>query len=138
MDLNTNELIWASGLFEGEGWIGLHRKKTARCSVDMTDEDTLRRFHRAVGNIGVIYGPRPDYGRTRKTTWRWSVSSFEGTQAVIAMLWNGLGKRRKERAREVFQISGMNIPKSSAERMAKARCTNWNINRSKSCVCSQH
>ena len=107
--LDTRELAWAAGLFEGEGCISIHKTPTRygtytypRLRVVMTDEDSIRRFHSAVG-VGRIFGPyRPPSRSTRKPIWEWIVTSFEDNQAVIAMLWFGLGARRRLRAREVL------------------------------------
>jgi hypothetical protein len=103
---DARELAWAAGLFEGEGCIALNKANDrrgayARLSLNMNDEDSVRRFHDAVG-VGYVSGPhlRPD--PKHKPYWNWYISAFEPVQHVIASLWYGLGERRKARAREVL------------------------------------
>lgn len=101
------ELDWASGLFEGEGCIGLHRVHGGRyeypcLQLSTDDEDVARRFHAAVGGLGKVYGPYGPYGNQNRAHWQWAVHRFEPAQAVLAMLWTGLGERRRACAAEVF------------------------------------
>ncbi len=109
----TKELYWAAGLFEGEGCIFLNqggarvRKygyKRASLSLGMTDEDSVQGFAKAVG-VGNVRGPflRTTPTPNAKPVWEWRISRFEEVQAVIAMLWGGLGARRKARAAECLQ-----------------------------------
>jgi hypothetical protein len=104
MDIDTRELAWAAGLFEGEGCISSRRRSTKRAThvatrqlaiLVMTDEDTVRRFQAAVG-VGTVYGPYQRPGK--KPEWRWQTTTFEKAQAVIALLWFGLGARRRAHA----------------------------------------
>jgi hypothetical protein len=107
-----SEKWWGRGLFEGEGSFMLrkakqkpgqrilYRQPVAR--MNMTDEDSLRRFHRAIG-IGSVRGPIRESRPTHKPYYLWEVTGFEGVQAAIAWLWPGLGKRRRQRATEVLQ-----------------------------------
>lgn len=102
--MDTAELIWASGLFEGEGCITLRTTRsmnnpTLALRLKMTDEDSVRRFHAAIGGLGNTNGP---YETGHKPNWVWQCDGFEKGQAIIAMLWNGLGLRRKARAREAL------------------------------------
>ncbi len=95
------ELAWAAGLFEGEGCFAFKKDSAPRAlaQIQMTDEDAVRRFHQAVG-IGSVSGPR-SYG-DRRPSWVWNVQSNEEFQAIVAMLWYGLGQRRREKAREIL------------------------------------
>jgi len=106
------ELAWASGLFEGEGTIGFYRAGrngsgrsiVAQAALGMTDRDSVDRFQWAVG-IGRIYvrpGSTRVSGVVEKTAYVWHVNSFESVQALVAMLWCGLGARRRAKAREVL------------------------------------
>lgn len=100
---NRSEVMWAAGLFEGEGCISSWRRKdthTPQLTMNLTstDEDVVRRFHGIVG-IGTVTGP---HDRGHKPTWSWRASGFPSAQAVVAMLWDGLGIRRKARAKELL------------------------------------
>jgi hypothetical protein len=106
--LDTRELAWAAGLFEGEGCISLktHRAGTYRLlttrrylhlTVKMGDRDSVDRFHRAIGGLGAVY-------RQSDGMWSWQTGKFEHGQAVIAMLWYGFGERRRNRCVEVLEM----------------------------------
>ena len=104
------ELAWAGGLFEGEGWIthgwntnqNTGKNKFPRPQVGLgmvaRDEAILRRFALALG-FGKIYGP---YQTKHQPQLRWLANSFEHCQASIAMLWPWLGERRRDQARAMY------------------------------------
>jgi len=106
--LNREELAWAAGLFDGEGWINIMHPSNRpgyqqlEVGLTQTDRQVLDRFKSAVGNLGSVYGP---YG-PRKLGWssyfRWQTATFEKGQAVIAMLWNFLSPVKKAQATEVL------------------------------------
>lgn len=101
--VSREELAYAGGLFEGEGYFilrsGSHTQRSA-AGINMTDREPLERFQAAVG-IGTIIGPR-DVGPGRKPIYVWAVHTRERVQALVAMLWPWLGPRRRSRAREVL------------------------------------
>jgi hypothetical protein len=93
-----DEIAWAAGLFEGEGcfaWTG-----TPSVILGMTDRDIVERFAAIVG-FGLLYEEprRPP----EQTLYRWRANGFENVQAVLAMLWQWLGPRRRARAVEVLR-----------------------------------
>jgi hypothetical protein len=98
------ERAWAGGLFEGEGTFTLKNGRYPVASLNMTDEDSVIRFHEAVG-FGAFYGPY-EHGRggEHKPFWRWQVGSYEQVQQLAALLWPYLGQRRKQRAAEVLDF----------------------------------
>lgn len=108
--MNIRELAWAAGLFDGEGTITTtdysykgREVLSAALRLTMTDEDAVRRFHQAVGlgKVEYIY-PASFRAAGYKPQWRWRIQDFEGVQAVVAMLWYGLNRRRKGRAKDVL------------------------------------
>ena len=101
------DLAWAGGLFEGEGCFSImtwHRKRF-RCSASlmMTDRDVMQRFVDVIG-LGRLLGPYEHSrgGGRYLPHWKWQISGFEEVQALFAMLWPWLGKRRRTRAVEVL------------------------------------
>lgn len=112
MGMNTNELAWTAGLFEGEGCISIRPTKArngqAVLSLMMRDEDSVRRFHRAMG-FGTV---RWSFPASRKNgIWVWTAYGYERVQAAVAFMWSGLGERRRARAREVL---GWSMPQPGA------------------------
>jgi hypothetical protein len=102
------DLAWAAGLFEGEGCFTLNKgstgRVTPRASVTSTDLDVLERFQQTIG-FGLLRAKRhKDMPSRYKDKWEWAASGHELVQALMAMLWPGLSKRRRERAVEVLRI----------------------------------
>lgn len=89
-----DELIWAAGFFDGEGYVGIaHQhwngklRKQAHAHVSQTDRRPLVRFKKAVG-FGKIR-ERPDIKRrhpTWKRQWRWDISSIANVKLLITLL----------------------------------------------------
>jgi hypothetical protein len=106
MRIDRSELMWASGLFEGEGCITVHRKGIPRMQLGSTDVDAVERFHRAIGGIGRVSARNPNIP-SRKAHWKpyfeWRIVGHERVQATLAMLWSGLGLRRRLRARTILK-----------------------------------
>lgn len=123
---NAKELAWAGGLFEGEGCFYLRKPGSSRnhfgvplAIMSMTDEDSIRRFHAAVGGIGSVK-IRPISQNMTKPAWVWTTAGFPSTQAIVAMLWFGLGERRKEKATQILKDGrGIGRPRAAAEWQAK-------------------
>jgi hypothetical protein len=98
------ELAWAAGLFEGEGYIGNYSQGGylgRKARVTNTDLEVLQKFQLAIG-FGQIYGPRKQTATERKPIWSWEVGRQEHIQALVAMLWFWLGSRRREQAKVVL------------------------------------
>jgi hypothetical protein len=111
MTFTPLDVAWAAGLFEGEGSFVFYATKTSKrritASLTTTDEDVIRKFCSVVG-LGVIYGPRCI--GTNKPFWQWTTTTFEDTQAIVALFWRWLGARRKEKAKEVIhQYLAVNV-----------------------------
>lgn len=98
------EIIWAAGLFDGEGCITSYRKwKSVFLSLSMTDEDSVIRFHRFVGGLGGIYEKLPPANKpTYKKQWVWQTKRWEEAQALLIAFYPWLNKRRQDRAIEIL------------------------------------
>ncbi len=100
--LRTREnLAWAAGLFEGEGCFSSAGGRGLHASVNMTDEDVVRRFQSVV-QMGIIY-PRKPARVGWKPQWQWLIGSFEHFQALGAMLWPWLHARRRARFKTILK-----------------------------------
>ncbi len=105
---SREEILWAAGLFEGEGWFHVYGH-TPQMGIQMSDLDVLQKFQGIVG-CGTIYYRKPriySYERikSRKEQWAWRTSSFEITQTVAAYLWPWLSRRRQLKLREILEVS---------------------------------
>lgn len=101
--ITTRELAWAAGLFEGEGCFYISRRPSyPSAALEMTDEDAVKRFASAVG-VGLTHlHANRGFGMSPKPLWRWQTNGFEKVQAIVGLLWFGLGERRRTRAKEVL------------------------------------
>lgn len=101
--LNTHELAWAAGFFDGEGTVYARKRTPKRRELSLTiaqvETTTLHRFNRAVGSIGKVRGPYRTQlkGVAKKPVYIFDAYGHPRVQAIIAMLWAWLGipKRRQ-------------------------------------------
>ena len=98
------DIAWATGLFEGEGMMGVFgngaKSKVTSMALIMSDEQTVRRFA-AIAGIGSVYGPF-NYGRG-KPLWRWRANRTYDCHRLIRRMWPLLGDRRREQARPIIE-----------------------------------
>ncbi len=108
---DQQELAWAAGFFDGEGYTGssVPRDRADRAprltlAVGQREPTTLSRSQRAVGGIGTVY----QYPRNGKPSWCWHAQSFEQAQAAIALHWRWLSgpKRRQAKAAVIAYHAG--------------------------------
>jgi hypothetical protein len=107
----SGEVMWAAGLFEGEGCFSMQRRNRncrgslrhvlLSATLSTTDEDVLRRFVAAVG-MGRVSGPRLLANKRCKPVWYWSVSG-QKVERLYALLEPGLGNRRRARYAELLE-----------------------------------
>lgn len=99
--IDTHELSWAAGFFDGEGtvlWRGRKRLELAM-TISQSDLRPLLRFHRAIGHIGTLRGPYKPKGKDHyKQCWVVGTHGHAATQAVIALLWKWLSEPKREQA----------------------------------------
>jgi hypoxanthine phosphoribosyltransferase len=98
--MNQDKIMWAAGLFEGEGSVmSVENGKTLSLSLAMSDEDVVKMFADVMGR-GKVHGPY-QYGKS-KPMWYWKVSSKDFVDEVFEVFKPYLGKRRLEKFAEVF------------------------------------
>lgn len=95
------DIAWAAGLFEGEGCFTINSKSPA-CILASSDKDVLERFVQIVGIGSVRLDTRSKIKDSYKDLWVWRAAGSPSSQYVIALFWDFLGSRRKDRAREVL------------------------------------
>lgn len=98
--MNTHELAWAAGFFDGEG--STYTDPNLRVSVVQNDPYVLERFMRATGDLGRMGGGKVIYGRAKKPLHTWRTSDWREAQAVIALMWKWLSPQKREQARSAF------------------------------------
>ena len=95
---DPSELIWAAGLFEGEGWL-TYTQKTDRwqLAVEMADLDVVERFNALWKLNWFERAPKQDH---HKITYRAYTGARDKIFEVISDLYPDLGNRRQEKADE--------------------------------------
>tara|TARA_Y100001973_G_scaffold24070_1_gene35930 strand:- start:1474 stop:1896 length:423 start_codon:yes stop_codon:yes gene_type:complete len=94
------DIVWAAGLFEGEGSICTKKQipKHRYLKIGMTDKDVMQRFVNVIG-YGNLNGP---YKGTNKPFWAWEVSKKTEVLRILKMFLPHFGKRRAEKAIEAI------------------------------------
>lgn len=100
-EIASYERAWAAGLFEGEGCLTHNggADQLPKLVLVMSDEDSVWRF-RAALNIGRVR-MRPPSKPGYKHQYEWRLNG-QACQVALAVLWPGLGARRRARARELW------------------------------------
>ncbi len=105
MDLNREDIIWAAGLFEGEGCIDQHKLPSGRTypriKLKMTDQDVVERFASIFGMKIYSYPKDKSWKDHYKDAWYTMVTGTKAV-AILYMLFPFLGERRKTKAEEVL------------------------------------
>lgn len=99
VSINREELAWAGGFFEGEGWFCLKDDKYAQAGVCQINLEPLNRFDLAIGGLGRLYKDN------KRDVTQYRLYGFEKVQAVSAMLWPWLSTWRKNQALAVLAKS---------------------------------
>lgn len=101
----ATELAWAAGFFDGEGWVGIKKRKDARRShlgvfIPQVDREVLDRFAMAVG-VGKVYEPtkRPEGW---KPQWRYVLHGEDAIRSVYKLLSPYLGSVKRRQFEEAF------------------------------------
>ena len=97
--MNTNDLSYMAGLFDGEGSVSYYQRKEKRkgkkkaynfwiirCEMSMTDEYVMKWFHETL-SFGSLRKRLPTKSWIgKKTQWRWRCSHREAL-AFAKLLW---------------------------------------------------
>ena len=94
------DIVWAAGLFEGEGSIFIRKQhpNTRSISIAMTDKDVMQKFVNVVG-YGNLNGP---YKSTNKLLWSWEIAKKIQVLRILKMFLPHFGIRRAEKAIEAI------------------------------------
>lgn len=125
----NEQLAWAAGIFDGEGYFGNNRNVAPCPTVLVTQSSTtgppemLVRLQQLFG--GTIRGPQ--IKGDRKPIYRWNVNGFERVQNIVAAVWPWLGdvKRAQSSAalllfRQTWRPPGQRKRETHARRRAEA------------------
>ena len=102
--VETKDLYWAAGLFEGDGCFSIQKHSCPMASVDMTDYDVVKKIADLLH--GKLSGPHIRKSQVRSINGQkpiWSARWY-GSKAVGLMmtLYSMLGQRRQGRIKEIL------------------------------------
>lgn len=104
---DSQQIAWAAGLFEGEGFLCTHRGTAIRAGLSMTDRDVVERFAAVVG-CGHVRLKEPQRGHW-KAQYLWNVCRVDDVRELIHAFWPYLGERRRKRAAELLAHAEKNL-----------------------------
>ena len=124
MATKSEEIAWAAGLFEGEGWFSLDAGQPIM-GMQMSDYEVLERFASVV-KLGKIYYRKPrvySYERinARKEQWAWRLSKKDDILHLIKLFRPWLGSRRIARAEELIEAASKLAPRPGMPKGKKTK-----------------
>lgn len=107
MQLDTHELAWAAGLFDGEGYFGASTQpgvkwRQTTINIHQIDRRVLDRFNAATGNLGKVNGPYDRRGKSTRPQYVYAIGTFERCQAIGAMLWKWLSPVKRAQFKDAM------------------------------------
>lgn len=114
-DLDAEDVAWACGLFEGEGSLSVRAGDKVSLSLSTTDLDVLERF-RAIIGAGSLSSQAPGRNGRNKRLWRVVVHEASDIFRIVALFYDRLGDRRRQRADHVLAILEQRIAEATFER----------------------
>ena len=109
MKLDTHEIAWAAGFFDGEGTTSIqfveNRSPRLRLSLSQKSTYCLLRFRKAIKGRGQIYS------HGQREMHQFITTRFEDTQFVVALLWKYLSYEKREQAKAAIKIYKANYKK---------------------------
>lgn len=117
--IDTHELAWAAGFFDGEGTSGCYNDSHGgnpilKTQVSQMELQPLKRYQKALLEIPGIY-----YNKSNGISYS-STGKFEKTQAVMAMLWKYLSQpKRDQYKRAIITYKELYNPNRILERNEK-------------------
>ena len=128
------QLILLAGIFEGEGWFGINKRKygwtpSAAMEIQMTDEDILQKFQTYLEVDKNLVKRNQKAREHHKTVYRFSIRGHRALHFMEEML-PYLGIRRREQYYAVVKSIGDGpknwsppICKSSKDETSNVGCT---------------
>lgn len=114
--MDTRELCWLAGLFEGEAYFGAHDRNTV-ITFDTTDLDVLLRAREIVGGESTVFERAP-HGLGKKPSFRFNVNSNRAVGWMMT-LYPLLGSRRREQVRGALERWRARQPLNARKRECK-------------------
>jgi hypothetical protein len=121
--VNTTDLAWAAGVYDGEGsastYLPKQRKSRVRQIAVYQSGDTmppplLFRFRAAVGEVGLIHGP------ARGSLYQWHSKRHVVVDAVSELLWPWIGEVKRAQLRKAAREVHRTAPAEASTRWSES------------------
>lgn len=106
--MRREELAWAAGFFDGEGYAGtrwgrsrVRRYPVPALTISQNETTTLERFRAAVGGLGRV--SRRSTNPRGGAEFAWATTNWREAQTVIALLWRYLSGPKRDQASPVLR-----------------------------------
>jgi len=99
--MNREDIIWAAGLLEGEGYFCVDKSGQIRVTCVMTDEDVLLNLKEKIG--GVVNVRPYTINSKNKTQYRWQLHGKDKIYVFIVAIYSFMGQRRKTKIIEMIK-----------------------------------
>ena len=100
--MTSVEIAWLAGLLEGEGSFS-KAKGSVTVQLGMTDEDTVRRAAKLVGDPFVGSHQIHRWGKNQKINYRWTLCGDKAA-AWMMTIYPLMSSRRQARIRELLSV----------------------------------
>lgn len=126
--VNTTELAWAAGVYDGEGSASTYlprgrRSRARQIAVYQAGDDIppplLFRFRAAVGGIGLIHGP------ARGSLYQWHSKRHAVVDAVSELLWPWIGDVKRAQLGNAAIEVGRSAPDVEVEQWSSTEAVAW-------------
>lgn len=133
--MDSLQVAWLAGLYEGEGSVRLQRPNGRRArgsvqlTIGMTDRDVIEHVHRITG-MGAIYlyrrgkrEPTPK-GNPRKDRYDWKVGRTDHVRALLEAMLPYLFARRRTHAQGILSViqSHVRYCRNGLHKVPAGRC----------------
>jgi hypothetical protein len=100
--MNTTELSWMAGFFEGEGSVGIVKRRGVQVQMDNTERNLLETFQKEFGGVIVI-----SHWTARSLRWKWRIVSRMALRFTLALFPYVHGDKTKAKFQRVFDFYGV-------------------------------
>jgi len=115
--MDTHELAWAAGFFDGEGCVRTARNarsgfgyRFVRATIGQRDRAVLDRFQAAVG-FGKVTGPFVTQTRNGAPMYRWETAARDRVHLLCWSLWPWLSPVKRHQFDAAFEKYAQMVPK---------------------------
>lgn len=122
--MNTEELAWAAGFFDGEGHVRFDDRgsRSIDLAISQNHIQPLMRFRAAVG-LGSVGGPYRSNNPKAQPSWEYRSSRWAEIQQIACMLWPWLCDVKREQFRSVLERYITHLGKTCGHGNIRNKCT---------------